>query len=191
MSFPQLAQYDLTAPACGDTMPTLGDVMREGIDMLVTNTHAASYNRGWWHDPLTGKSLIPKGFDPSAPETEEWERLRSAVFPLVIAAKIALIHSEVSEALEAFRVDGVDNKIPFPGVTAEMADVVIRVGDLMGCLQMAAAEGIIIDGVVDGQRVTLPNAFSLSAAIMTKMPFNAGRPDHDLAKRMLPGQKKF
>ncbi len=43
---------------------------------------------------------------------------------------IALIHSELSEGLEALRKDLDDDKIPeFKGIEAELADVVIRLMD--------------------------------------------------------------
>lgn len=46
------------------------------------------------------------------------------------AEKIALMHSEVSEAHEAWLSNAQDDKLPdLPGVIAEMADVVIRVMD--------------------------------------------------------------
>ena len=53
-----------------------------------------------------------------------------------IPAKLALIHSEVSEALEAFRKDDYDN------FREELADVLIRVLDLSGGM------GIDIDNEV-------------------------------------------
>lgn len=46
------------------------------------------------------------------------------------AEKVALMHSEVSEAHEAWLSNAQDDKLPdLPGVIAEMADVVIRVMD--------------------------------------------------------------
>lgn len=68
--------------------------------------------------------------------------------------KIALIHSELSEALEADRKDLVSDHIPdFSGIEEELADVVIRVVDL------AAMRGL-----------------RLGDAINAKMQYNLSRP---------------
>jgi len=63
------------------------------------------------------------------------------LFPI----KIALIHSEISEALEAHRC-GVskDDKIPdFSGAEAELADAVIRIMDLAHIHNLRLGEAII------------------------------------------------
>lgn len=161
----------------------------DALQLLTQHCHAASYNRGWWHDPISGLSLLPGDMsysfhqlDPHA--QEDVSSIIRAVFPLVVAAKIALIHSETSEMLEAHRTGAWDDKIPFPGMTAEGGDIMIRLFDLFGMLQWAAQQGII-------EHHDVKDGYSLGAALLTKLPYNVGRADHALEKRAQPGQKKY
>lgn len=83
--------------------------------------------------------------------------------------RIALMHSELSEALEAIRTDARSTKTPdFSGVEEELADAVIRIADYAG-----------------------RNGLDLGGAIAAKLVYNAGRADHKRAARNAPGGKKF
>lgn len=175
---------DFDARYADDPAESNGEAVVSVMDMLTQHCHAASYNRGWWHDPVTGLSLLPKDVPEGLLLNDTASAIILAVFPLVVAAKIALIHSETSEMLEAHRTGAWDDKIPFPGMTAEGADIMIRIFDLFGMLQWAASQGII-------EYHDARDGYNLGAAILTKIPFNAGRADHALDKRAQPGQKKY
>ena len=58
---------------------------------------------------------------------------------------IALIHSELSEGLEALRTDAMDDKIPsYKGIVAELADAVIRIMDYAEGFEYDVASAIIL-----------------------------------------------
>ncbi len=79
------------------------------------------------------------------------------------------MHSELSEALEAYRRDAMDDKLPHRlGIEVEFADCIIRIMDT------AAALGLDVAG-----------------AVVEKNRFNKDRADHKLVARNAPGGKKF
>lgn len=82
---------------------------------------------------------------------------------------VALIHSEVSEALEAYRRDAMDDKLPHrKGVEVEFADAIIRLCDWAAELKL-----------------------DLAGAVIEKNRFNRVRKDHSVAARTKKGGKKF
>ncbi len=120
-------------------------------------SHNASRAAGWWTDLETGADL------------SEEMRKRSRLGVALAAEKLALVHSEVSEALEGHRKDLMGDKLPHRKmIEVELADAVIRIGDLAGALGL-----------------------DLGGAIAEKLAFNANRPDHKPENRNADGGKKY
>lgn len=85
-----------------------------------------------------------------------------------VATKLALIHSEVSEALEGARKDTMDSHLTDrPTIEVELADVLIRVFDLAGALGL-----------------------DLGQAVVRKLAYNTTRKDHTREARAAAGGKK-
>jgi len=96
-----------------------------GLNDWVEESHGRAAEKGWWDD------CAYRG------ENDDFEILNECVYDK-IPEKLALIHSEVSEALEDFRngtmvTDYEENGKPV-GFNTELADILIRVFDLAGAL---------------------------------------------------------
>ena len=108
--------------------------------------HDTARKAGWYQNPETGE-VVDRSF----------------------GEVIALMHSELSEALEAYRKDKLDDHLPDRlGVEVELADCIIRILD--------TAEYLGLD---------------IGDAILAKNRYNEQRQDHKLENRAKTGGKKF
>jgi len=127
------------------------------VDLLVERCHGDAFKAGWWQDPKTNQGHVV--------EIRSSSRFGKAL----VAEKLCLIHSEVSEAMEGHRKGLQDDKLPHREMfEVELADAFIRICDLAG------AAGIDLGG-----------------AVAEKLLFNAVRPDHKLEARMADGGKTY
>lgn len=129
---------------------------------LVEICHTASANAGWWFDN-------PSGIDLKQIILQPRNNLERRFGKALVAEKLCLTHSEVSEGMEGHRKDKMDDKLPSRKMLeVELADAVIRICDLAGALGL-----------------------DLGGAIHEKLAFNAVRPDHKAEARAAAGGKAY
>jgi NTP pyrophosphatase (non-canonical NTP hydrolase) len=117
-------------------------VIEEALNEACKSIHRSNVDAGWWD---------------------------SKDNPLVVPTKMALIHSEVSEAMEGHRKGLMDDHLPHRTMLAcELADVFIRVADLAGFL-----------------------GIDLGTVIAEKAAYNKARADHKPENRAKKGGKKY
>ena len=127
------------------------------IGKLQKDIHDSNAVAGWWTDLETGTNLTN--------EARKGTRLGNAI----VAEKLCLIHSEVSEAMEGARKNLPDDKLPHrPMIEVELADAVIRILDLCGALELD------IDGAINEKRT-----------------YNSKREDHKIENRLKANGKAY
>jgi len=140
--------------------PTIDGHVTHCGNFLMHYCHGASAAAGWWGLPPEQGALPADVIDAHA-----GTRFGKAL----VAQKLCLIHSEISEAMEGHRKGLADDKLPHrPMVEVELADAVIRIADLAG------ARGLDLGG-----------------AIAEKLAFNSHRPDHKPEARLAAGGKSY
>lgn len=127
------------------------------LNKLQFDIHAGNIAAGWWTDLKTGTDLA------------EEARLGTRLGKALVAEKLALVHSEVSEALEGHRKSLNDDKLTDRlQIEVELADAIIRILDLTGALKL-----------------------DIGGAIQAKRQYNAIRPDHKLDNRAKENGKAY
>lgn len=123
----------------------VGELIHGAMAMTIA-CHGFAKRAGWWNDPATGE---PK-------DRNDGEL-------------IALMHSELSEALEGIRKNSNDDHLPHrKSVEVELADTLIRIFDYAGARNL-----------------------DLAGAVIEKLAFNQRRADHKPAARLEADGKKF
>ena len=129
---------------------------------LVRICHSRAFEAKWWHDKKTGLDLRQVINEPA----DEFEALLGKA---LVAQKIALIHSEVSEAMEGHRKNRMDDHLPHRrAIEVELADAIIRICDTAGAMGL-----------------------DLGGALAEKLAYNAVRPDHKVEAREAAGGKGY
>lgn len=124
------------------------DVYADAIKLLTLYCHSQAVATGWWNDPHTGEDIHGKR---NVPEL------------------LCLCHSELSEAMEGYRKDSMDEHLPERKMfEVELADLLIRVFDIAGSMNL-----------------------DLGGAFVEKMEYNLHRADHKHENRKKEGGKKF
>lgn len=117
-------------------IPSLPEAIR-GLDVISGACYANAEKKGFWKKYQTIKGIL-HSIDTAGGVNEGLEEDYQHSF---FAQRLALIHSEVSEALEGDRKNLMDDKLPqYKMQDVELADAVIRIFDLAGGMNIPLGE---------------------------------------------------
>lgn len=118
-----------------------------GLQHLVWLSHTLARTSGWW---------------------DEYDAMPEQYRKYFVCTKLFLSVSEIVEGLEGFRKSLMDDHLPNRKMLeVELADALIRIGDLAGALNLDVA-----------------------GAMIEKLAYNQQRPDHKPENRAAPGGKQ-
>lgn len=129
-------------------------MFNKSITEWVNEIHGNNVKAGWWTNLQTGEDL----------RSDKDEKPKRNVPEMLM-----LIVSEISEAMEGYRKNLMDDKLPHrPMLEVELADAIIRIFDMAGGLNL-----------------------DIEGAIIEKLEFNKTREDHQISNRLSENGKKF
>lgn len=124
------------------------DNLALGVNGMQQLCHYLARNSGWW---------------------AEYDAMPTEYRKHFVGGKLALVHSEVSEALEGFRKNMLDDHLTHRAMfEVELADAIIRIFDLAGSQEL-----------------------DLGRAMIEKLAYNQQRADHKPEARAAEGGKSL
>lgn len=127
----RFAEANLAIDRSPDSRRTIHHPPAPDLRALQHEIHALNVSKGWWEDPVTRELDNLEAIEGVGAKAREAHRANT------IVAKLALITTEVAEAIEEVRDGHLDARIENgkpEGLPVEIVDVIIRSLDLLTAL---------------------------------------------------------